>query len=191
MKTGLFFGSFNPVHHGHLAIAGYLAEFTNLDEVWFVVSPENPHKKRQTLLGEQERLEMVELAIKDDFRFRSSDIEFNMPRPSYTIDTIVRLEEKFPQRTFAFIMGADNLQSLPKWKNYEQLISGREVFVYPRHGVSCKDWEQNDNIHLTEAPKMEISASFIRNALKDGKNIRYFVPDTVLNYIEKWGYFQN
>lgn len=190
MRIGLFFGSFNPIHHGHLAIAGYFAEYGGLDGLWFVVSPQNPLKKNTNLLNEQHRLEMVEIAIADDIRFRSTDIEFRMPRPSYTIDTLIRLDERYPKNEFYLIMGNDTLATINKWKNYELLLKNYKILVYPRHDSPETEWINHPSVSIVNAPRMEISARFIRDSLKKNKNIRYFVPDGVLQYIEKCGLFK-
>lgn len=181
MKIGLFFGSFNPIHIGHLIIANIMQDQTDLDEVWFVVSPQNPFKKQQSLLHEFDRLRMVELAIADHFHFRATDVEFHMPRPSYTIDTLTLLSEKFPQHTFKLIVGGDNLTHFHKWKNHEVILAEYGLYVYPRPGVSPS--LDHPNIHFVEAPLMDISATFIRNAVKTGHSVKYLLPDAVEGYI--------
>ncbi len=187
--TGLFFGSFNPIHFGHLCIAEYMVEFGGLKEVWFIVSPHNPLKDKATLLSDQYRLEMVEAAIENDERFRVSDIEFRMPRPSYTIDTLARLSEQYPDRQFVLIAGTDVLPSFHKWKNYEQLLNQYRLMIYPRHGDEDHPLLSHPSITVVNAPRIEISASFIREAIKNGKNIRYFLPDKVMKIIEKMGFY--
>lgn len=189
MKVGLFFGSFNPIHQGHLMIASYMVENTDLDRIWFVVTPQNPFKKRPSLAHENDRFEMVDLATRDDYRFFPSDVEFNMPRPSYTIDTLVRLHERYPQRDFALIMGTDTLISVPKWKNSHKLLENYHIYTYPRHKSPADELKDRDNIRFTAAPRVEISASFIRESLKEGKSVRYFVPDAVYEFIDKWGIY--
>jgi nicotinate-nucleotide adenylyltransferase len=174
-KIGLYFGSFNPVHIGHMAIAGYMTEFAGLDQIWFVVSPQNPLKKKETLLEDYQRLHMVRLAIGDNYRMQASDVEFKLPVPSFTIDTLTYLKEKFPKYIFHLVIGEDNLQTLHKWKNIKELISQYSLLVYPR-----SDPEKQENSVLNEtlskadikyvnAPKMEISGTFIRHGIKDGK----------------------
>jgi len=190
MKIGLFFGSFNPIHIGHMAIANYMAEYTGLDQVWFVVSPHNPLKKKQTLLEDNFRLEMVHLAIGNDPRFRVSDIEFRMPKPSYTSDTLIYLEEKFPMHTFVLILGSDNLASFGKWKNHELLTEKYTRYVYPRHGESKKDLKDCKNVVIVDAPRIEISSSFIRQAIAEGKDVRYFLPPRVYDYIDKMLFYK-
>lgn len=187
--TGLFFGSFNPIHFGHLCIAEFMVEFGGLKEVWFIVSPHNPLKDKATLLSDQYRLEMVEAAIENDERFRVSDIEFRMPRPSYTIDTLARLSEQHPDRQFVLIAGTDVLPSFHKWKNYEQLLDQYRLMIYPRHGDEDHPLLSHPSITAVNAPRIEISASFVREAIKNGKNIRYFLPEKVLKIIEKMGFY--
>lgn len=192
MKTGLFFGSFNPIHIGHLAIANYMLEFTDLSQLWFVVSPHNPLKEKSTLLDDRQRLEMVRLALGDDQRFRVSDIEFKLPRPSYTIDTLAYLEEKFPEREFALIMGSDNLKTIHKWKNIENILTNYQIFVYPRPDYSAdeKPLKVPNKITITRAPLMEISSVFIRKAIKDGKDVQYFLPEKVYKYICEMHFYE-
>ncbi len=184
MKVGLFFGSFNPVHIGHLIIANYMANFTDMDEVWMVVSPHNPFKDKRKLTNMYDRLEMARLATENSEHLKVSDIEFKLPQPSYTVDTLAYLGEKYPGRTFALIMGADNLQSLKKWKNHEVLLANHEIYVYPRPGADIEAWKDHPAIHITDTPNMEISSTFIRKAIKENKNVQYFVPDQVLAFIE-------
>ncbi len=184
MKTGLFFGSFNPIHIGHLIIANYMATFTNLKEVWLVVSPHNPLKLKSGLANMYDRLEMAKLATENAPQIKVSDIEFKLPQPSYTVDTLTHLHEKYPEKEFVLIMGADNLASLKKWKNYEVLLASYEIFVYPRPGFDSSAWEKHPSITFTATPEMEISSTFIRKALKDKKSIQFFVPDQVLTFIE-------
>jgi len=184
LKTGLFFGSFNPIHIGHLIIANYMANFTNLKEVWLVVSPHNPLKLKSGLANMYDRLEMAKLATENAPQIKISDIEFKLPQPSYTIDTLTYLHEKYPEKEFALIMGADNLASLKKWKNYAILLANYQIYVYPRPGVDTSDWLNHPSITFTSTPEMEISSTFIRKALKDRKSIQFLVPDQVLDFIE-------
>lgn len=183
-KTGLFFGSFNPIHAGHLIIASYMANFTDLDEVWLVVSPQNPLKNKKGLGNMYDRLEMARLAIEPAEQLKVSDIEFNLPQPSYTIDTLAYLREKHPAKEFVLIMGADNLASLKKWKNYEVLLRDYAIYVYPRPGSDVTEWVNHPSITLTETPQMEISSTFIRQALKDNKNIQFLVPENVIAFMD-------
>jgi nicotinate-nucleotide adenylyltransferase len=187
--TGLFFGSFNPIHNGHLCIAEYMVEYGGLKEVWFVLSPHNPLKDKTTLLSDYARLEMVQAAIADDNRFRVSDIEFHMPRPSYTIDTLTRLSEKYPEKQFVLIAGTDVLPTFHKWKNYEQLLDQYSFMIYPREtGLDHKLLEY-PSVQLVNAPKIDISSSFIRTTLRSGKSARYFMPDSVYRLVDKYGYY--
>lgn len=191
MKTGLFFGSFNPVHIGHMALANYFVEFTDIDQLWFVISPHNPLKKKESLINGQIRLEMVELAINGDDRFQSCDIEFHMPKPSYTIDTLTYLTEKYPRNTFILLMGSDGLMTFHKWKNAEQLSEHYPRYVYPRKTEVSLDYSQHPNIVLIqEAPLIEISSSFIRKSIREKKDIRFFLPEGVSGYIDKYGLYQ-
>lgn len=188
-KVGLFFGSFNPIHIGHLIIGNYMANYTDLDEVWFVVSPQNPFKEKKSLGNMYDRLEMVNLAIEDSEHLRASDIEFSMPKPSYTIDTLVYLAEKHPQKEFSLIMGADNLVGLAKWKNHEIILRDYKIFVYPRPGSDISEWEEHPAITITDTPIMELSSTFVRQAIKDKKDVRFFIPDKVITFIDKKGLY--
>jgi len=187
--TGLFFGSFNPIHNGHLCIAEYMIEQGGLKEVWFVLSPHNPLKEKSSLLSDYARLELVQAAIADDSRFRVSDIEFHMPRPSYTIDTLIRLSEKYPERQFILIAGTDVLPSFHKWKNYEQLLEDYSFMIYPREEGRDHALLQHPSVHLIDAPRIEISSSYIRNTIKQGKLARYSMPDSVFRLVDKYGYY--
>lgn len=188
-KVGLFFGSFNPVHTGHLIIANYMAHFTELNEVWFVVSPQNPFKEKKSLGNMYDRLEMVNLAIENSDKLRSSDIEFHLPQPSYTIDTLVHLSEKYPNNEFVLIMGEDNLAGLHKWKNADILLRDYKIIVYPRPGYDGGDLKLHPSVTLTDTPVMELSSTFIRKAIKDGRNIQFFTPEKVLEFIDKKGLY--
>jgi len=183
-KTGLFFGSFNPIHIGHLIIAQYFIEFTDVQQVWFVVSPHNPLKKKETLLADHHRLNMVKIAIEDNPEFRASDIEFKMPQPSYTINTLTYLKEKYPEKDFVLIMGGDNLETIHKWKNYEQILENYSIYIYDRPDTDVSVFKNHENIKFFDAPLMKISSSFIRKALKDKKDVRYFLHEKVYYYIK-------
>ncbi|MDP1745702.1 MAG: nicotinate (nicotinamide) nucleotide adenylyltransferase [Bacteroidota bacterium] len=190
MKVGLFFGSFNPIHAGHLVLANYMLEYTDLERIWFVVSPHNPLKKKSTLLDEKQRLQMVDLAIGDNIKLKASNIEFNLPQPSYTIVTLTYLKEKYPQHEFVLIMGADNLESFHKWKNYEEILKHHQLYIYPRpesDGGSLKDHPQ---IKLVNAPLMEISSTAIRQAIKEKKDMRYFMTEAVWQYIKEMHFYE-
>jgi len=183
-KTGLFFGSFNPIHAGHLIIASYMANFTDLNEVWLVISPQNPLKNKKGLGNMYDRLEMARLATEPSEQIKVSDIEFSLPKPSYTVDTLAYLHEKYPDREFVLIMGADNLVSFKKWKNYEVLLNNYKLYVYPRPGADTSEWKDHPSVTLTETPQMEISSTFIRKAILDKKNIQFLVPDNVIAFMD-------
>ena len=189
-KTGLFFGSFNPIHIGHMVLANYMLEFTDLDEVWFVVSPHNPLKEKQTLLAQNHRLAMVRLAVEDHKGLKASNIEFKLPQPSYTINTLVHLQEKYPKKEFSLIMGMDNLQTFDKWKNYEQILKNYTLYVYPRPRLEPGKFANHPSVVLTDAPIMEISSSFIRKAIKEKKNVDCFMPEKVAAYIEEMNFYK-
>lgn len=195
-KIGLYFGSFNPVHIGHTAIAGYLTEFTDLDQVWFVVSPHNPLKKKESLLDDHQRLYMVQLAIGNALRLKSCDFEFRLPVPSFTIDTLAYLREKYPGHTFALIMGEDNLYTLHKWKNPEELVTKSSIYLYPRSGSVKPASSLLDNIlsmadiHRVKAPLLDISGTFIRNGIKKGKDMSWYLAPPVWKYIEEMHFYK-
>jgi nicotinate-nucleotide adenylyltransferase len=189
-KTGLFFGSFNPIHIGHLAIASYLVEFSDLSDLWFVVSPHNPLKEKSSLLPDHHRLALVNTAISDDQRFRVSDIEFKLPRPSYTINTLTNLQEKYPDRQFILVGGTDMLTSLHKWKNWESILEYYRLYLYPRHGSDLHELTRHPSVTLVNAPRMEISSSFIRDSIRQGKNMAYFLPDEVYKYICEMHFYE-
>jgi nicotinate-nucleotide adenylyltransferase len=184
-QIGLFFGSFNPIHNGHLIIAEYMATRTDLEQVWFVVSPHNPLKVRSTLANDYDRLHMVQLAIDDNPRLKASTIEFTLPKPSYTIDTMVYLHEKYPQHQFSLIMGSDNLESLHKWKNYELLLERYTIHVYQRPGaIRGVTFPDGSNIKVYDVPMLDISSTYIRQSIASGLSVRYMVPESVFQYLE-------
>jgi len=189
-KTGLFFGSFNPIHIGHLALANYMLSFTDLDEVWFVISPHNPLKEKQSLLAQNHRLFMVKLATENHSKFKASDIEFKLSQPSYTINTLAHLKEKYPKKNFSLIMGMDNLQNFHKWKNYEQILNNHTIYVYPRQQSQADNFINHPNILITEAPVMEISSSFIRKAILDKKDVSCFMPEKVSAYVSEMNFYK-
>jgi len=196
LKIGLFFGSFNPVHIGHMAIAGYMKEFTDLDQVWFVVSPQNPLKKKETLLSDRDRLHLVDLAIGNNDDLKSSDIEFSRPAPSYTIDTMAFLTEKYPLSKFVLLMGEDNLYTLHKWKNAVELVSRFPLYIYPRPDSVRKKNDLLEEILIkatikwVNAPLMDISGTFIRNGIKKGKNMSYYLNPAVWKYIREMHFYE-
>jgi len=195
-EVGLYFGSFNPIHIGHLAIAGYMTEYAGLDQVWFVVSPHNPLKKKETLLADHQRLHMVNLAIGDNDRLKACNIELKLPVPSYTIDTVTYLNEKYPKNSFALIMGEDNLYTLHKWKNVNELINKCKLYIYPRSdsekptSAPLEQILSTADILQVQAPLMDISGTFIRNGIKDGKDMSYFLPATVWQYIIEMHFYR-
>lgn len=191
MKIGLFFGSFNPIHSGHLIIANHIVENTSLEELWLVVTPHNPHKKRTSLANDYNRLHLVNLSIEGHPKLRSCNIEFDLPKPSYTIDTLAYLKEKHPEHDFVLIMGGDNLGSLHKWKNYEVILSNYEIYVYSRPNYDLGPLQEHPSVTMIEAPLMQISSSVIRKLIKEKKSIRYWVPDKVLEEIEQSGMYLN
>lgn len=212
-KTGLYFGTFNPIHIGHLIIANHMVEFSDMDEIWLVVTPHNPFKKKNSLLEDQRRLEMAYLATEDYPKIFPSKIEFELPQPNYTVNTLAVLEEKFPKRDFSLIMGEDNLKSFHKWKNQEVILERHDIFVYPRvvkeddkemrphvEGATKRQgekmsgrlgeiWIEHPKIHFVDAPRIEISASAIRKAIKKGKNVRPLLPPGVWEFIDGGGHY--
>jgi nicotinate-nucleotide adenylyltransferase len=192
MKIGLYFGSFNPIHVGHLIIANYIAEYSDLDQIWFVVTPHNPFKKKSSLLDNYQRLEMVYLATKDYTRLKPSDIEFNLPQPNYTVNTLAHLQEKHPEKEFSLIMGEDNLKSFHKWKNYQVILENHHIYVYPRVSDNKVETQFNNHekIHRVNAPIMQLSSTFIRQAIKDGKNIQPMLPKNVWEYLDKMNFYK-
>jgi len=191
MKIGLYFGSFNPIHHGHLLIASYMLQHSDLQQVWFVVSPQNPLKPAASLLNEYHRFFLVQLAIDGESRFKASDIEFKLPKPSFTVDTLTYLQEKYPDNEFSVIMGSDSYQNLPKWKNYDWLLKNYSIYVYrrPEH-ESVSIYPGAKDIHILNAPLLPISSTEIRKDIKEGRSIRYLVPETVRAEIERNSYYQ-
>lgn len=189
MHIGLFFGSFNPIHTGHMIIANHIVEHAGIDKLWFVVSPHNPLKDSHSLLNEYDRLHLVKIAIDDNPKFRASNIEFSLPKPSYTIDTLTYLEEKFPLEKFSIIMGSDSFQNIHRWKNYEQLVKNHPIIIYNRPGFEIEE-THGARLTIVDAPLLNISSTFIRSQVKQGKSIRYLVPDPVHNYIADSNYFK-
>lgn len=202
MKIGLYFGTFNPIHVGHLIIANYMVEFTDLDQVWLVVTPQNPLKKKSTLLEDYHRYAMVEIAVLDNDKIKVSNIEFKLPQPSYTINTLTYLKEKYPKHEFSLIMGEDNLRTFHKWKNYEQILENHKIYVYPRalteqeriemiESASVENsFSNKKNIIICDAPVMKISASFIREAIKNKKDTRYLLTEGVYKYVQEMNFYK-
>jgi nicotinate-nucleotide adenylyltransferase len=183
--VGLYFGTFNPIHIGHCVIAQHMLEYTSLDEVWFVVTPHNPHKKKSSLLNDHQRLHMVNLAVGNHYKLRVSDIEFTLPQPSFTSATLAHLAEKFPEKTFHLIMGADNLESFPRWKNHEAILESHHLYVYPRVNSYGGPLKEHPKVHFTKAPIMEIASTHIREAIKEGKDVSFMLPQEVWQYIDE------
>lgn len=189
MHIGLYFGSFNPIHTGHLLIAEHVAAHTDVDKIWFVVSPHNPLKDSAGLLNEYDRLHLVELAIQDNPKFRASNVEFHLPKPSYTIETLTYLTEKFPLERFSLILGGDSYANLPRWKAWEHLVARHPIIVYSRPGFEVTPYP-NARVTVLDAPQLLLSASYIRGEIKAGRSTRYLVPEPVRAYLEESRYYQ-
>ncbi|MBK6640714.1 MAG: nicotinate-nucleotide adenylyltransferase [Bacteroidetes bacterium] len=191
MKIGLFFGSFNPIHNGHLVIASYMAEFSDLNQVWLVVSPHNPFKVAGSLLQDHHRFEMVRIGIGDYRKLKASKIEFSLPKPSYTINTLAHLYEQYPNDQFVLIMGSDNLSTFKKWKNWEQILENHEIYIYPRPGNDGGELKDHPKVKLIDAPLMELSSTFIRNAIKAKKDVRFMLPESVFTYLDEMNFYKS
>jgi nicotinate-nucleotide adenylyltransferase len=191
-KIGLYFGTFNPIHIGHMIIANYMVEFSDLDEIWMVVTPQNPFKKKSSLLDNNHRLELVYIACEKYTKLKPCDVEFKLSQPNYTINTLVQLEENYPDLDFSLIMGEDNLKSFHKWKNYEVILERYFIYVYPRvsNGIVENQFKDHPKIHRVAAPVVEISSTFIRKAIKSGKNITPMLPDKVWEYIDRMNFYK-
>lgn len=179
LKTGIYSGSFNPIHIGHLALANWLCEFGGMDEIWFLVTPHNPLKKRDELMDDNLRYQMVKAAVGDYSKFKASNFEFNLPKPTYTITTLRSLQQAYPDRDFHLIIGADNWASIEQWKDYQALLSEFPILIYPRKGFDIRIPEHNSHIRQVDAPLIEISSTFIRQALNTGKDVRFFIPEAI------------
>lgn len=190
MKVGLFFGSFNPIHIGHMIIAQTMLDSAHIDELWFIVSPQNPFKKNKNLLHEFDRLDMVDTVTAENSKFRTSDIEFNLPKPNYTAHTLAVLSEKHPDKEFSLIIGGDNLASFHKWKNYKTILEHHELLIYPRPDTKEPEVDITDRMHFVEAPLLDISATFIRAKIKNGHSIKYLVPTEVEEFIARKKFYQ-
>lgn len=193
MKVGLFFGTFNPIHIGHLIIANYIVEFSDLDEVWFVITPQSPFKQKKSMLSNHHRLAMANIAVEEFSKLKTSDIEFKLPQPNYTINTLIHIEEKYPNHQFCLIMGEDNLKGFHKWKNYETILQNYELYVYPRisDGTTENQFLNHPKVHSVAAPIVEISSTFIRKAIKNNKNISPMLPANVWKYIDEMNFYKN
>jgi nicotinate-nucleotide adenylyltransferase len=204
MKVGLYFGTFNPIHVGHLVIANYMADYTDLDQVWMIVTPQNPLKVKSSLLPDYHRLALVQEAIEDNDKLRASDIEFKLPKPNYTTTTLAYLKEKYPTHEFSLIMGEDNLRTFHKWQNHEVILKNHKLYVYPRVLTLQEEEEVQEigNLHdnllaahehvifCNDAPVMKVSSSFVRQAIRDGKDVRYLLTEPVHQYIEKMNFYR-
>jgi len=202
MKIGLYFGTFNPIHVGHMIIANHMAEHSDLEQIWMVVTPHNPHKQKNTLLDDYQRLHLVNLATEDYPKIKPSDIEFKLPQPNYTVNTLAHLKDKFPKHEFSLIMGEDNLNSFHKWKNYEYILENHDIYIYPRleaksrtgvtilEEVEVLNLKNHPRIHKIDAPIVEISSTFIRENIKNKKNIRPLLPDNVWKYVDHNNFYR-
>ncbi len=192
MKIGLYFGTFNPIHIGHLIIANHIAEYSDLDQIWMVVTPHNPHKNKSSLLDDYHRLHMVHLATEDFPKIQPSDIEFKLPQPNYTVNTLAHLQEKYPKHEFSLIMGEDNLNSLHKWKNFEIILQNHDIYVYPRFnsGEIDEQFVNHPKINRVGAPVIELSSTFIRENIKNGKNVVPMLPNKVWEYMEHNNFYK-
>ena len=188
-KIGIYSGSFNPIHHGHVMLANYLVEFSDLDELWFVVTPQNPLKKKEDLLDDDERLKMVQLALGDDPRIHVSDIEMHLPTPSYTINTLTSLSEQNPDVEFVFICGMDSLQNMKNWREYQRILDNYELLVFPREGYDGGELVNYPSVTVLKTPILEISSTFIRQCVKDGRDVRHFMPEKAFAYMKEHQFY--
>lgn len=190
MLTGLYFGSFNPIHNGHLMLANYLVEYGGIGELWFVISPQNPFKEKKSLLPDYQRLELVHRAVDDYNKFRACDVEFSLPKPSYTIDTLTYLKEKYPTKEFCLIIGSDNIERFPRWKNAQQIIDNYHILVFPRKDCPVGDFANFPNVHIVDAPLIEVSSTFIRESIAEGKDVRFYMPQKVWEYVDEMNFYK-
>jgi nicotinate-nucleotide adenylyltransferase len=188
--TGLFFGSFNPIHIGHMIIAGYMLEFTVVDEIWFIISPQNPFKAEEDLLADNHRYYMVNMAVEGHDRMQASNFEFHLPKPSYTFNTLTQLREKYPQKNFVLLAGSDILPEFNKWKNYRQILEHYQMYIYPRPFTKSNPYGNHPNLILIDAPVMDISSSFIRASIREGKNVSFLLPPKIYDYIIDMHFYQ-
>ena len=188
-KVGIYSGSFNPIHHGHVMLANYLVEFSDLDELWFVVTPQNPLKKKEDLLDDDERLKMVQLALGDDLRFHVSDIEMHLPTPSYTINTLTALSEQHPDCEFVFICGMDSLQNFKNWREYQKILDNYELLVFPREDYDGGELINYPSVTVLKTPILEISSTFIRQCVKEGRDVRHFMPEKAFQYMKEQQFY--
>lgn len=193
MKVGLYFGTFNPIHVGHLIIANHMVEFSDLDEIWFVVTPQSPHKKKHSLLDNYHRYQLVYVAVEDYPKLRPSNIEFDLPQPNYTVHTLAHISEKYPEKEFSLIMGEDNLKTFHKWKNYEAIIEHHEIYVYPRIGGGRvkNQFRDHPKVHRVDAPVIQISATHIRDCIRQKKNVQALLPKEVWKYLDEMNFYKN
>lgn len=189
-RIGIYSGSFNPIHHGHVMLANYLVEFSDLDELWFVVSPQNPLKQKSELLDDDERLKMVQLAVGDDPRFHVSDIEMHLPLPSYTINTLTALSEQHTDCQFVFICGMDSLQNLHRWYQYQSILDNHELLVFPREGYDGGELVHHQSVTVLKTPILKISSTFIRQCVKEGRDMRHFMPEKAFHYMQENGFYK-
>ena len=189
-KVGLFFGSFNPVHVGHLIIANTMLQLTDMEEVWLVVSPHNPLKQRGTLLADYHRMAMLREAVDDNYKLRACDVELHLPVPSYTCLTLATLHEKYPDREFCLIMGSDNLTTFDRWRNYQYIVDNHKIYVYPRQGHDGGEWLQHPNVEMIDVPIIDISSSYIRNMISEGKSVQYLVTPPVYKYLTEMHFYE-
>ncbi len=187
---GLYSGSFNPIHHGHVMLANYLVEFSDLDELWFVVTPQNPLKKKEDLLADEERLRMVQLAVGDDPRFRVSDVEMHLPTPSYTINTLTALSDQYPDCRFVFVCGMDSLQNFKNWREYQKILDNYELLVFPREGYDGGDLVRHPSVTVLKTPIVEVSSTFIRRCVKEGRDVRHFMPERAFRYMKENRFYE-